>query len=654
MLRRPRQLVVRTLRAAARLVEDPRGRLRQAVRAQDDGTSSDVHEHVAVALDPSVAEGVRGDLDESVVELVVTVDADDLLRPDVIADLSATARATGLRTLAVVYEAEESEGRVHARPELPEALPLVSDVVVRGWSAALACTHPLLTGGRTVVLDSSAEVRPGALHDLAGALTGDVVVAQAVLRRRDDTIATAGALFLGGPSAPAALLAGFPAEDVEALGPFRVSAADAPVLAIRTAVLASVHAPSDVPLAVAALSRAAVGAWPAGTIVSVPAGRSYQRRPPVRRSDDRASSLLQQWSGLVDGPGSEVLDRLGLEVREGLPLPVTEAGRVPLRITRPRYVRAAPLRVDEGPPRLRWALRTSAWAGARGDDWGDVFFADDLARALRRLGQEVVVDNRQTTVRPESEHLDDVVLVLRGLDRSVPSPHAVNLLWVISHPDLVTPEELSGFDVRWAAGRAWAERTSRATGLEVGTLLQATDPGRFSPGPADPELVADALFVGKTRHVFRPVVRDALEAGLDVTVWGSGWERFIAPEHVRGEFLDNARLPAAYRSARVVLNDHWDDMAREGFVSNRVFDAVAAGAVVVSDEVAGLHDLFGPAVRTYRDARDLRGIVDELRLADPADHRSSAERVAREHSFDRRAASLLDAAVRVHRSRGRD
>ena len=54
-------------------------------------------------------------------------------------------------------------------------------------------------------------------------------------------------------------------------------------------------------------------------------------------------------------------------------------------------------------------------------------------------------------------------------------------------------------------------------------------------------------------------------------------------------------LPATYRAAGVVLNDHWDEMRREGLLSNRLFDLAGCGARVVSDDVRGLRDVFGDA-----------------------------------------------------------
>ena len=659
MAARARRTAARVLRLAARLVEQPRTTVLaltsrgsapgdEAAAGHDPGPHDARHVSVPLAGGAPLPRQASG-TDADRVDLVVTVDADDLEhRPEVLRALAEAARASGLRTSAVVYEAEEAVGRTHGRPTLPDGLPLVVHHVVRGWSAALASTYPFLEGGRVVVTDSSVAMRPEAMHALAGAVTGDIVLAQAVLRRSDETVATAGALFVGPLSAPAPLLAGFPSEDAERSGTVEVTAADAPAFAARTSAFTVPPATADVPLAVAALSLAARAGG--GRVVAVPLGRVHQLREPVRRSDVVAQDLLQGWAGQADPAGRAVLASLGLVLGQGTAAPVPDDGRVPLRVAQPVLLRRPPV-VEESAPRLRWSVKTAAWAGERGDDWGDVFFAHDLAGALRDLGQDVVVDNRQSAVRPASEHLDDVSLVLRGLDRVALSPHAVNLLWVISHPDLVGDVELAGQDRAWSAGRSWAERTSARTGTRVETLLQATDPDRFSPGPVDEELRSDVLFVGKTRGVVRPVVRDAVAAGLDVSVWGGGWEGILTGDHLRGTFLPNDRLPAAYRSARIVLNDHWADMAREGFVSNRVFDALASGAVVVSDEVAGLSEALGSAVHIYRDVDDLRRLGAELRDVDEVQRRDTARRIAREHSFARRAEVLLDAAVPLVRTR---
>ena len=321
----------------------------------------------------------------------------------------------------------------------------------------------------------------------------------------------------------------------------------------------------------------------------------------------------------------------------------------------PRYRIPRPVLVRETTRPMRWALKNPAPAGPGGERWGDTHFADSLATALRGLGQEVVIDRRPEFDRRTGSH-DDVVLVLRGLVRHDPSPEQVSLLWVISHPDEVGDQEARGYDRVVAAGAAWAEARTREWGIPVGTLLQATDPDRFHPDAAEPGSGHGVLFVGNSRRRLRPVVRDALEAGLPLVVYGDLWKDLVPAEVVAGRAIPNRRLAAAYAGAGVVLNDHWDDMRAGGFVSNRLFDAVASGARVVSDDVAGLPGLFGDSVQVYRDPADLARLAtlpdpDAVFGGDDA-RRRTAERVRREHSFAARAEKLVELAHAARRERG--
>lgn len=627
-------------------------------RDADPTAPSEPERLVALPLDRAVSVSAPADLYAGVVDLVVTLDVDDVSeRPTVVERLGEVARETGWHLLVVVYEAEEAVGKVHAPPIVPDSLPLLEPRVARGWSTAIGWAVPHLRGTRAVLLDSTAVVAADRLRALVDAL-GDgeegPVAAQAVLRRGSGTVATAGALHLSALVAPASLLDGHPPEDSDRLGVADVFAADAPAVAVRSAVLAAPPPTTDMRLAVAGLTwQAARRVGPRARIVSVPSGRSYETRPPVRSLDAGAQGLLATWRGLRDGDGPRALRELGWTVVDDVPVPAGADGGAAVRVSRPVLARSGPRAADvvEGAPLLRWSLKTAAHPDARGDHWGDTHFAGDLASALRRLGQEVVIDARESHVRPGSDHLDDVSLVLRGLDRTPLNPRALNVLWVISHPDLVGADELAGFDLRFAASTTWSARSSTPASPVV-PLLQATDPSRFAPGAVDEELASDVLFVGRTRGVFRPVVRDAVAAGLDVTVWGDGWAGLVPDGVVRGESLRPERLPAAYRSARVVLNDHWADMAREGFFSNRIFDALATGAAVVSDEVPGLGEVFGADVRTYSTAEDLRRVVLEIGSEPAAARAARAARVAAAHSFDARALTLLDHVLAARRSRG--
>ncbi len=294
---------------------------------------------------------------------------------------------------------------------------------------------------------------------------------------------------------------------------------------------------------------------------------------------------------------------------------------------------------------LTWSVVVAAPRPPAGDQWGDTVFARDLVAALERAGQQAKVVFRPGA-ESEGREKDDVVVVLRGLRRVVPRRgRATWLLWVISHPELVELDEPADYDAVFAASAHWTR--AGEFGVPVTPLLQATAPERFNPQTAAPDSGADVLFVGSTRGEYRPIVRAAVESGVHVAIHGVGWEEFLPAERITGEFLDPRDLPAAYASAGVVLNDHWPDMAREGFLSNRLFDAAATATRILSDPATGVEEVFGDTVRTASSPEEIASVLHgdrEREFADRATRLDLASRIARDHSFDARAAVLIERA----------
>jgi len=303
-------------------------------------------------------------------------------------------------------------------------------------------------------------------------------------------------------------------------------------------------------------------------------------------------------------------------------------------------------------PPLTWSVVIAAPKGEDGAQWGDTWFAADLVDALNRAGQNARTVFRGGAASAAREE-DDVVLVLRGLRRVVPRRgKATWLLWIISHPELVDPDEPGEYDATFAASAHW--RRAGDFAVPVSPLLQATNSRRFTADAAALDTGDDVLFVGSTRGEYRPAVRYAVESGIDLSVYGVGWEEYLPAERISGTFIENDRLPAAYASAGVVLNDHWQDMADDGFLSNRLFDATACAARVLSDEARGIEEVFGDGIRTYRDADSLVSILGQPRDAafpDRAARLALADVVAREHSFDARASVLIERAVALRSDR---
>lgn len=319
------------------------------------------------------------------------------------------------------------------------------------------------------------------------------------------------------------------------------------------------------------------------------------------------------------------------------------------RLRRPR--RSVVLADGATVPVLRWALRTATPVGPRAEGWGDTHFARALAAALRRLGQEVVIDSYAARHR-STRHLDDVTVALRGPEPLEPSPYGVSLLWIISHPDEISASDVVGFDHVFAASAPWARVAGAEFGTRIDPLLQCTDATRFRPSGLDRG--RSVLFVGTARGILRPSVVEPIRAGIPVDVIGPDWRGWIPASRIQATGIANEELPALYEAAGVVLNDHWPAMQERGFIGNRLFDVVAAGGRAISDRVEGIDELFGGAVRQWDSVADLIGILSrDLDDAFPSadDLGAISARIRTEHSFDARARTLLDAALSVRRNR---
>ncbi len=302
---------------------------------------------------------------------------------------------------------------------------------------------------------------------------------------------------------------------------------------------------------------------------------------------------------------------------------------------------------------LRIAMKIPVPDRSQSEQWGDYHFASALAKELRRLGNLVRIDFLPEWERTES-FMDDVVLVFRGLSRYQPRTGQLNLMWNISHPDKVSVDEYNEYDHVFVASESYAETLAAEVATPVSPLLQCADPERFTTAASDdPQYRHRVLFVGNSRKQKRKIVMDAVEADLDLEVYGTLWGDIIDPRFWRGENIPNRELSLHYAGADVILNDHWPDMAAKGFVSNRLFDVALSGRPIVSDRCVGMESVFGDAVTVYDDAGDIQDAVRRAQAIDPAVLDELRRTIAGEHSFARRAATIQRVLTEVMSARGR-
>lgn len=278
------------------------------------------------------------------------------------------------------------------------------------------------------------------------------------------------------------------------------------------------------------------------------------------------------------------------------------------------------------------------------EQWGDLHLARLVRAELRRRGFPTRIQLLDEWYGRGSSR-DDVRVHVLGLSGLAVHPEQVNVLWHISHPERLSPGQAEQYHLVAVASSLEAGRLRQRVHAPVVPLLQFTDPDRFRPTPGGPD--HDLLFVGNTRGVMRDIVRDLLPTDHDLAVYGEGWDDTDLPPCAwRGRHVPNERLAAHYSATKIVLADHWPTMRERGFVANRVYDALACGAAVVCDDVAGIDALLDGGLVTYRGPSELREHVDRL-LDDEAERARLGERgrgiVRGHHTVAQRIDDLLAA-----------
>ncbi len=278
--------------------------------------------------------------------------------------------------------------------------------------------------------------------------------------------------------------------------------------------------------------------------------------------------------------------------------------------------------------------------------WGDYHFANSLAAAFERIDRMATVDTMDSWYTPTSP--EDVVLAIRGRHRLKVDRDKINIMWLISHPDRIPEDEFADYDHIAVASDIYAAELRERGVPSVSVLHQATDATLFhgvQAGESPPVRKPASLFVGNSRREYRTMVKWCVQRDIPLELYGGGWEGVLPDEMVRGTSVANADLPTFYASHLMLLNDHWDSMRDNGFLSNRLFDGSAVGTPILTDPVAGLADVFGDTISVADNIEAFASILHNC-LADPGPFLDRAARaqeiVLAAHTFDHRAEQIAD------------
>lgn len=301
--------------------------------------------------------------------------------------------------------------------------------------------------------------------------------------------------------------------------------------------------------------------------------------------------------------------------------------------------------------------------------WGEAMVAAELREAL-----EWRPDVSETRVfsYADAGNIDpfvpDLIFSLTAWRQPLRFRRGVTLFYVVNftHERMPAGRFLTWDDALRMEADLYAtnsvEGVARLGSHKPARLLQmAANPRLHRPLGVDPRYRAQVAYLGsynvatKGREPFDRYIAPAAE--FDLALWGAMWQD--SPPALRRRWRGRLPVPHVarlYSSVDIALGFNAESQAAAGMINNRVFEVLACGALLVSDRVPAIVELFGDCAVFTEGYADTREKIAHY-LAHP-DERTALTRRAREriltgHTYDHRARDVVAMYADHMRERGR-
>jgi len=255
---------------------------------------------------------------------------------------------------------------------------------------------------------------------------------------------------------------------------------------------------------------------------------------------------------------------------------------------------------------------------------GDYFTALELGTALQtRYGCQI-------DFRPKGDGWYDLtgidLLVAMVEDYELPAirnnePGLITIAWArnwferwCEHP------WISSYDLILASSRLAVDLISQRTGKLARLFRIATNPDRFNSEHRFSSESLDFVFTGHYWQAERDIVAalSALPPRYRGAIYGKHWEQVPEVAYLHRGFIPYNRIHEVYRRAAIVIDDANHVTKDWGATNSRVFDALAAGCLVITNAPSVSDDTFDTRLPVYRNPTELSSLLDHY-LKDTAE-----------------------------------
>ena len=277
---------------------------------------------------------------------------------------------------------------------------------------------------------------------------------------------------------------------------------------------------------------------------------------------------------------------------------------------------------------------------------GDYFTAQELGDALESL------NGWRVEYRPKGEGwyelagVDVLVVMVDGYklrDIQNAPPHMITLAWARNWFERWCKHPWIGeYDLLLASSRLAVDYMSQSTKKPARLLRIATNTKRFNTADRPVHQTLDYVFTGSYWRSNRDIVAalSVLPSTFRGAIYGKHWEQVHQLAHLYRGFIPYEQLHGVYREAVIVIDDANHVTKEWGATNSRVFDALAAGCLVITNSRSVSDDAFAGRLPVYSCPEALGPLLDHyLNHADERVHLLNElhGKVLESHSYAHRA-----------------
>ena len=283
---------------------------------------------------------------------------------------------------------------------------------------------------------------------------------------------------------------------------------------------------------------------------------------------------------------------------------------------------------------------------------GDYFTAIEFGEFLKKLGWHISFIPHHG--QGYWYHIpDDVDVVISLLDRYDPNrikslnQSLIKIAWPrnwfdrwVSHPSF------KKYDMVFAPSKTAQEYINKFSNKKPILLPLATNPKRFNENiPQNQKYLCDYCFTGSYWNDPRDII-EMLEPDnipYKFNLYGKNWDKIPKFKKYYHGFIPYSKLPEVYASTKIVIDDANRATKKYGSVNSRVYDALACGALVITNGKKGALETFKGKLPVFNSNKELNyQLVYYLSNEDErrAKIKELQEFVLEKHTYANRAETL--------------